>query len=45
MGTETVTAATDDEPTATVTPPIDIAWIDDNNGAGPQKLSNSIRCF
>ena len=24
---------------------VDVAWIDDNNGMGPQKLSNSIRCF
>lgn len=25
--------------------PVDVAWIDDNNGMGPQKLSNSIRVF
>ncbi len=25
--------------------PVDIAWVDDNDGRGPCKLSNSIRCF
>ncbi len=25
--------------------PVDIAWIDDNDGRGPCKLSNSVRCF
>lgn len=25
--------------------PVDVAWIDDNDGRGPVKLSNSIRCF
>lgn len=24
---------------------VEIAWIDDNDGRGPQKLSRSIRCF
>jgi hypothetical protein len=24
---------------------VDIAWIDDNDGCGPRKLQNSIRCF
>ena len=26
-------------------PFVDVAWIDDNNGMGPCKLSNSVRCF
>ncbi len=25
--------------------PVDIAWIDSNDGCGPIKLQNSIRCF
>jgi hypothetical protein len=25
--------------------PVDIAWVDDNDGCGPRKLQNSIRCF
>jgi len=25
--------------------PVDIAWIDDNDGCGPRKLQNSVRCF
>lgn len=25
--------------------PVDICWIDDNDGCGPLKLSNPIRCF
>jgi hypothetical protein len=26
-------------------PFVDVAWIDDSDGRGPVKLSNSIRCF
>ena len=27
------------------TAPVDVAWVDDNDGRGPVKLSNSVRCF
>jgi hypothetical protein len=33
-----------DEPKVAA-PFVDVAWIDDNNGANPQRLSNAIRCF
>jgi hypothetical protein len=26
-------------------PYTDISWVDDNDGCGPRKLQNSIRCF
>jgi len=45
-----VTVWVDDDPR--VMPPlplgpsvIDVCWVDDNDGAGPKKLSNAIRCF
>lgn len=25
--------------------PVDVSWINDNDGAGPRKLSTPIRCF
>ena len=33
------------KPPVIPTAPVDVAWVDDNDGRGPVKLSNSVRCF